>query len=40
TLVPTVEEYTTLLYCPKIQANKTYSRAANETNEHHKDKRA
>ncbi|MBA0861336.1 hypothetical protein Goshw_026949 [Gossypium schwendimanii] len=28
-LVPTVEEYTTLLYCPMIQADKAYSRAAN-----------
>ncbi|KAA3484950.1 6-phosphofructo-2-kinase/fructose-2,6-bisphosphatase-like protein [Gossypium australe] len=28
-LVPTVEEYTTLLRCPMIQANKAYSRAAN-----------
>ncbi|MBA0820687.1 hypothetical protein Gohar_028313 [Gossypium harknessii] len=28
-LVPTVEEYTTLLRCPRIQANKVYSRAAN-----------
>ncbi|MFQ6656838.1 hypothetical protein Gotur_026773 [Gossypium turneri] len=28
-LVPTVEEYTTLLRCPKIQVNKAYSRAAN-----------
>ncbi|MBA0772340.1 hypothetical protein Gotri_007742 [Gossypium trilobum] len=28
-LVPTVEEYTTLLCCPRIQANKAYSRAAN-----------
>ncbi|MBA0880175.1 hypothetical protein Goshw_012460 [Gossypium schwendimanii] len=27
-LVPTVEEYTTLLRCPKIQVNKAYSRAA------------
>ncbi|MBA0729797.1 hypothetical protein Golax_022586 [Gossypium laxum] len=27
-LVPTVEEYTTLLRCPKIQIDKTYSRAA------------
>ncbi|MBA0642155.1 hypothetical protein Goklo_026593 [Gossypium klotzschianum] len=26
-LVPTVEEYTTLLWCPKIQINKAYSRA-------------
>ncbi|XP_012441930.1 uncharacterized protein LOC105766930 [Gossypium raimondii] len=26
-LVPTVEEYTTLLRCPKIQVNKAYSRA-------------
>ncbi|MBA0626398.1 hypothetical protein Godav_004070 [Gossypium davidsonii] len=25
-LVPTVEEYTTLLLCPKIQADKAYSR--------------
>ncbi|MBA0819165.1 hypothetical protein Gohar_022252 [Gossypium harknessii] len=28
-LVPNVEEYTTLLRCPKIQADKAYSRAAN-----------
>ncbi|KAK5775640.1 hypothetical protein PVK06_043558 [Gossypium arboreum] len=28
-LVPTVEEYTTLLRCPRIQVNKAYSRAAN-----------
>ncbi|KAA3487379.1 spindle pole body component 110-like protein [Gossypium australe] len=28
-LVPTVEEYTTLLQCPSIQADKAYSRAAN-----------
>ncbi|MBA0788473.1 hypothetical protein Gotri_027100 [Gossypium trilobum] len=28
-LVPTVEEYTTLLLCPKIQADKAYSRAVN-----------
>ncbi|KAK5812010.1 hypothetical protein PVK06_027404 [Gossypium arboreum] len=28
-LVPTVEEYTTLLCCPKIQIGKAYSRAAN-----------
>ncbi|MBA0575948.1 hypothetical protein Golob_025105 [Gossypium lobatum] len=28
-LVPTVEEYTTLLCCPWIQADKTYSRATN-----------
>ncbi|MFQ6649667.1 hypothetical protein Gotur_022894 [Gossypium turneri] len=28
-LVPTVEEYTTLLRCPKVQADKAYSRAAN-----------
>ncbi|MBA0784729.1 hypothetical protein Gotri_027213 [Gossypium trilobum] len=27
-LVPTVEEYTTLLRCPKIQVDKAYSRAA------------
>ncbi|MBA0881823.1 hypothetical protein Goshw_025684, partial [Gossypium schwendimanii] len=27
-LVPTVEEYTTLLWCPKIQVDKAYSRAA------------
>ncbi|MBA0880573.1 hypothetical protein Goshw_024910, partial [Gossypium schwendimanii] len=26
-LVPTVEEYTTLLRCPRIQAEKAYSRA-------------
>ncbi|MBA0570200.1 hypothetical protein Golob_003881, partial [Gossypium lobatum] len=25
-LVPTVEEYTTLLRCPKIQTDKAYSR--------------
>ncbi|MBA0645575.1 hypothetical protein Goklo_013661, partial [Gossypium klotzschianum] len=28
-LVPTVEEYTTLLRCLRIQADKTYSRASN-----------
>ncbi|KAH1097338.1 hypothetical protein J1N35_014259 [Gossypium stocksii] len=28
-LVPTVEEYTTLLRCPRVQVNKAYSRAAN-----------
>ncbi|MFQ6640299.1 hypothetical protein Gotur_015434 [Gossypium turneri] len=28
-LVPTVEEYTTLLRCLNIQADKAYSRAAN-----------
>ncbi|MBA0754922.1 hypothetical protein Gogos_020441, partial [Gossypium gossypioides] len=28
-LVPTVEEYTTLLRCPRIQADKAYSRATN-----------
>ncbi|XP_016733644.1 uncharacterized protein [Gossypium hirsutum] len=28
-LVPTLEEYTTLLRCPKIQSNKSYFRAAN-----------
>ncbi|MBA0575033.1 hypothetical protein Golob_028017, partial [Gossypium lobatum] len=28
-MVPMVEEYTTLLYCPKIQVDKVYSRAAN-----------
>ncbi|MBA0626282.1 hypothetical protein Godav_003979 [Gossypium davidsonii] len=28
-LVPTVEEYTVLLHCPRIQANKIYSRAVN-----------
>ncbi|MBA0729238.1 hypothetical protein Golax_025855 [Gossypium laxum] len=28
-LVPTVEEYTALLRCPKIQIDKAYSRAAN-----------
>ncbi|MBA0667440.1 hypothetical protein Goklo_000524, partial [Gossypium klotzschianum] len=28
-LVPTVEEYTTLLCCPRIQADKVYSRATN-----------
>ncbi|MBA0738039.1 hypothetical protein Gogos_011454 [Gossypium gossypioides] len=28
-LVPTVEEYTTLLCCLRIQADKAYSRAAN-----------
>ncbi|MBA0854776.1 hypothetical protein Goshw_004786, partial [Gossypium schwendimanii] len=27
-LVPTVEEYTTLLRCPKVQVDKAYSRAA------------
>ncbi|MBA0819286.1 hypothetical protein Gohar_000029, partial [Gossypium harknessii] len=26
-LVPTVEEYTTLLQCPKIQIDKAYSKA-------------
>ncbi|MBA0680477.1 hypothetical protein Goari_012170 [Gossypium aridum] len=26
-LVPTVEEYTTLLHCPRIQADKAYFRA-------------
>ncbi|MBA0678252.1 hypothetical protein Goari_019609, partial [Gossypium aridum] len=31
-LVPTVEEYTTLLRCPRIQADKAYSRAANILN--------
>ncbi|MBA0733892.1 hypothetical protein Gogos_017858, partial [Gossypium gossypioides] len=31
-LVPTVEEYTTLLRCPRIQADKAYSRAANVPN--------
>ncbi|MBA0702089.1 hypothetical protein Goari_020490 [Gossypium aridum] len=29
-LVPTVEEYTTLLRCPRIQAEKAYSRAASD----------
>ncbi|MBA0819862.1 hypothetical protein Gohar_021203 [Gossypium harknessii] len=29
-LVPTVEEYTTLLRCPKIQVDKAYSRATND----------
>ncbi|MBA0843136.1 hypothetical protein Goarm_000350, partial [Gossypium armourianum] len=28
-LVPTVEEYTTLFCCPRIQADKAYSRATN-----------
>ncbi|MBA0856287.1 hypothetical protein Goshw_026068 [Gossypium schwendimanii] len=28
-LVPTVEEYTTLLRCPRIQVDKAYSRAVN-----------
>ncbi|MBA0832878.1 hypothetical protein Goarm_017234, partial [Gossypium armourianum] len=28
-LLPTVEEYTALLCCPKIQADKAYSRAVN-----------
>ncbi|MBA0859476.1 hypothetical protein Goshw_007228 [Gossypium schwendimanii] len=28
-LLPIVEEYTALLRCPKIQANKAYSRAVN-----------
>ncbi|KAK5825969.1 hypothetical protein PVK06_020863 [Gossypium arboreum] len=28
-LVPTVEEYTTLLHCPKVQVDKTYSKATN-----------
>ncbi|MBA0765560.1 hypothetical protein Gotri_014735 [Gossypium trilobum] len=28
-LVPTVEEYTTLLWCPRIQVGKAYSRAVN-----------
>ncbi|MBA0575150.1 hypothetical protein Golob_024636 [Gossypium lobatum] len=28
-LVPTVEEYTTLLRCPRIQVDKAYSRASN-----------
>ncbi|MBA0572492.1 hypothetical protein Golob_002831, partial [Gossypium lobatum] len=28
-LVPTVEEYTTLLHCLRIQVDKSYSRAAN-----------
>ncbi|MBA0702738.1 hypothetical protein Goari_022159, partial [Gossypium aridum] len=27
-LVPTVEEYTALLHCPRLQVDKTYSRAA------------
>ncbi|MBA0755500.1 hypothetical protein Gogos_021283 [Gossypium gossypioides] len=27
-LVPTVEEYTTLLHCPRLQVDKAYSRAA------------
>ncbi|MBA0772761.1 hypothetical protein Gotri_008091 [Gossypium trilobum] len=31
-LVPTVEEYTTLLCCPRIQADKAYFRAANVPN--------
>ncbi|MBA0820709.1 hypothetical protein Gohar_019429, partial [Gossypium harknessii] len=29
-LVPTVEEYTTLLRCPVVQVDKAYSRAAND----------
>ncbi|MBA0881129.1 hypothetical protein Goshw_019863 [Gossypium schwendimanii] len=43
-LVPTVEEYKTLLRCPKIQADKAYSRAVNvptflkKVNEHHGNK--
>ncbi|KAA3483268.1 6-phosphofructo-2-kinase/fructose-2,6-bisphosphatase-like protein [Gossypium australe] len=28
-LVPAIEEYKTLLYCPRIQVDKAYSRAAN-----------
>ncbi|MBA0785121.1 hypothetical protein Gotri_026739 [Gossypium trilobum] len=28
-MVPTVEEYTVLLRCPRIQVDKVYSRAAN-----------
>ncbi|MFQ6668109.1 hypothetical protein Gotur_033889 [Gossypium turneri] len=28
-LVPTVEEYTTLLRCPRIQVDEVYSRSAN-----------
>ncbi|MFQ6650323.1 hypothetical protein Gotur_022317 [Gossypium turneri] len=28
-LVPIVEEYTTLLWCPKVQVDKAYSTAAN-----------
>ena len=28
-MAPTVEEYITLLRCPKVQADKAYSRAAN-----------
>ncbi|MBA0661530.1 hypothetical protein Goklo_005816 [Gossypium klotzschianum] len=28
-MVPTVEEYTTLLRCPRIQVDKIYSRACN-----------
>ncbi|MBA0880007.1 hypothetical protein Goshw_015577 [Gossypium schwendimanii] len=28
-MVPTVKEYTALLRCPRIQADQTYSRAAN-----------
>ncbi|MBA0770901.1 hypothetical protein Gotri_019451 [Gossypium trilobum] len=31
-LVPTVEEYTTLLRCPRVQVDKAYSRAANVLN--------
>ncbi|KAL1063532.1 hypothetical protein V6Z11_D13G149000 [Gossypium hirsutum] len=31
-LVPTVEEYTTLLRCPKVQVDKAYSRPANVPN--------
>lgn len=28
-LVPTIEEYTALLHCPKVQVDKAYSKAAN-----------
>ncbi|MBA0682398.1 hypothetical protein Goari_024122, partial [Gossypium aridum] len=28
-MVPTIEEHTTLLHCPRIQVDKAYSRAAN-----------
>ncbi|MBA0876310.1 hypothetical protein Goshw_002182 [Gossypium schwendimanii] len=28
-MVPTVEEYTALLHCSRIQADKAYSRAVN-----------
>ncbi|MBA0798659.1 hypothetical protein Gohar_009228 [Gossypium harknessii] len=28
-MVPTIEKYTTLLRCPRIKADKAYSKAAN-----------